>query len=162
MVDWERYYSGLHAASARKQHEVRDTLQRLESARDLMHERFSDPLDLDAVARSACLSRFHFARAFRRQFQITPHQYLTQRRIEHAKALLQYTRLSVTEVCMAVGFSSLGSFCTMFARHAGYSPSRYRRIVVGSLGIPPVAPPIPGCFLAYFGASTATFEKSAG
>lgn len=157
-----RYYAGLHAASAQARQQPADARRRLENARSLMHARFAERLDLEEVARRACLSRFHFAREFRREFQITPHQYLTQRRIEHAKELLLRTQRSVTEVCMAVGFSSLGSFCTMFARHVGHSPNRYRRVIVQSLGAPPMAAPIPSCFASFFGAGSATFEKRAG
>ena len=132
------------------QGEIPDVRQRLERARTLMHARFSEPLDLDAVAREAYLSRFHFAREFRRLFGVTPHQYLTERRVEHAKRMLVQTEKSVTEVCLEVGFSSLGSFSTMFQRRVGRSPNNYRRVLVGSLGIPAAAPPIPSCFLAHF------------
>ena len=161
-VKWDWYYGGLHAASVRSDDEGGGTRWRLERARTVMHENFADPLDLERLARKASLSRFHFSREFRQQFQTTPHQYLTQRRVEHAKELLWRTQLSVTEVCMAVGFSSLGSFCTMFTRHVGHSPTRYRRVVVQCLGTPAVTPAIPSCFLRLFCVATATFEKHVG
>lgn len=125
--------------------------ERLEQARTLIHRCYDQPLDLSQVAGAAHLSRHHFVREFRRAFDLTPHQYMTQVRLERARELLMTTDRSVTEICMAVGFSSLGSFSTLFARHVGHSPARYRRRVVQSLGVPSPLPPIPGCFLAKFG-----------
>lgn len=148
-IGWDWFFSQLQAASM-GEGEITDVRQRLERARSVMHVRFADPLDLEAVAREAYLSRFHFAREFRRLFGVTPHQYLTQRRVEQAKRLLLETDKSVTEVCMSVGFSSLGSFSTMFQRRVGHSPNNYRRAIVQSLGIPAKLPPIPTCFLAHF------------
>lgn len=146
---WEWFFSHLNTACAVT--ELADTRARLERARSLIHAQFADSLDLDAVAREAYLSRYHFAREFRRHFEVTPHQYLTGRRIEHAKLLLTGTDLSVTEICMRVGFCSLGSFSTLFQRRVGHSPNRYRRAWVQSLGIPAVRPMIPSCFFAHFG-----------
>lgn len=102
---------------------------------------YADPLDLDALAREAGYSRFHFARAFRAAYGATPRAYLTQRRIERAKTLLRTANLSVTEVCFLVGFSSLGSFSARFRDLVGRSPSDYRDDAVERAG----APPIPGC-----------------
>lgn len=128
---------------------------RLERARTLIHRSYDQPLDLSQVAAASHLSRHHFVREFRRAFDQTPHQYMTQVRLERARELLMTTDRSVTEICMAVGFSSLGSFSTLFTRHVGHSPARYRRTVVQSLGVPSPLPPIPGCFLAKFGVSSA-------
>lgn len=150
---WDWFFSRLNAVTEQRREEIANTRQRLERARSLMHAEFAAPLDLDVVAREAYLSRFHFAREFRRQFDVTPHQYLTRRRIERAKDLLATTSLSVTEVCIAVGFTSLGSFSSLFQRHVGHSPNRYRRAIVQSLGVPSPLPPIPSCFLAHFGAT---------
>jgi AraC-like DNA-binding protein len=91
-----------------------------------MDERYDQPLDLRRISGEACLSRYHFIRAFRRTFLQTPHQYLVQRRIEQAKHLLATTDLTVTEVCLAVGFQSLGSFSSLFRRSVGLSPRQYR------------------------------------
>lgn len=149
--DWSWWFSRLLAASHGVEAEIPDTRQRLERARSLMHARFADSLDLEVIAREAYFSQFHFARAFRREFGVPPHRYLTHRRIERAKELLQRTDLSVTQVCFDVGFSSLGSFSTMFQRHVGHSPNRYRARIVQSLGVPTPMPMIPSCFLAKFG-----------
>jgi AraC-like DNA-binding protein len=94
--------------------------------RDLIDRAYAEPLDIAALARSASVSEAYFSRSFKAAFGETPHRYLTSRRIERAKALLRAGELSVTEVCMAVGFSSLGSFSTQFKRLVGESPSTYR------------------------------------
>ena len=97
-----------------------ETYQRLVRARKLMDECYHLPLDLEQISSEACLSRFHFLRLFRRAFNTTPHQYLTQRRIEKAKELLSSSRLTVTDVCFEVGFESLGSFSSLFHKHVGH------------------------------------------
>lgn len=94
--------------------------------RDLIDRAFAEQLDIAALARSASVSPAYFSRGFKAAFGETPHQYLMSRRMERAKALLRSGDLSVTEVCMAVGFTSLGSFSTQFRRLVGDSPSAYR------------------------------------
>lgn len=94
--------------------------------RDLIDRAYSEPLDVAALARSASVSPAYFSRSFKAAFGETPHQYLLSRRMERAMALLRAGELSVTEVCMSVGFSSLGSFSTQFRRFVGVSPSAYR------------------------------------
>jgi AraC-like DNA-binding protein len=106
-----------------------ETLQRLVRAQKFIDECFHLPLDLQQISSEACLSRFHFLRLFRRAFNKTPHQYLTQRRIERAKELLTSSGLSVTDVCFEVGFESLGSFSSLFHKHVGHPPITYRAIV---------------------------------
>lgn len=96
-------------------------------ARDLADGRYADPLDLHVLARAAHVSPRHFSRSFRRTFGETPYQYLLTRRIERARHLLRTTDLRVAEVCLAVGFTSVGSFTTTFRRHVGVSPTTYRR-----------------------------------
>jgi AraC-like DNA-binding protein len=98
----------------------------LQRARNLIDAQYSQPLDLNELAQAANLSRFHFIRAFRSAFHMTPHEYLTRKRIEHAKVLLAESDLMVTEICFEVGFESLGSFSTLFHRIVGWSPSVYR------------------------------------
>src|SRR5690348_17013160 len=119
----------------------------LRRARDLMDARFAEPLDLAVMARAAGFSRYHFAREFREAFGETPGAYLSRRRVERAKDLLGAANLTVTEVCMLVGFSSLSSFSRRFAELVGCAPSVYQRRM-GERGGPP---PIPGCFVMAWG-----------
>ena len=100
----------------------------LRRARDLMDRDFRDSdLDLDRIAAAAFLSRSYFVRRFSRQFGLTPGAYLTNRRIERAKDLLRFANLTVTEVCHAVGYSSLGSFSAAFLEATGENPSAFQR-----------------------------------
>jgi len=103
-----------------------ETFARVLRARDAIHARYAEPLRLDQLAREAALSPFHFLRIFRSAFGETPHQYLTRVRIEAAKRLL-LADAPVTDVCFEVGFQSLGSFSTLFARRVGAPPSAFRR-----------------------------------
>jgi AraC-like DNA-binding protein len=124
-----------------------ERIAHLRRARDLMDLRFSDPLDLDQLAAAAGFSKFHFARAFKSAFGETPANYLSRRRVERAKDLLRSANLTVTEVCVLVGFSSLGSFSSRFSALVGLSPSAFQR-ASGRRGGPP---PIPGCSLMDWG-----------
>jgi transcriptional regulator GlxA family with amidase domain len=103
-----------------------DDLVRLRQARDRMDRDYAQPLDVPALAHGALMSTGHFARSFREAFGETPYSYLMTRRIERAKALLRRGDLSVTEVCFAVGCTSLGSFSSRFTELVGESPSAYR------------------------------------
>lgn len=91
-----------------------------------MDRDYAQPLDVPALARGALMSAGHFSRMFREAYGETPYSYLMTRRIERAKALLRRGDLSVTEVCFAVGCTSLGSFSTRFTELVGESPSAYR------------------------------------
>jgi AraC-like DNA-binding protein len=95
--------------------------------RDLIDRAYAEQLDIAALAGTASVSQAYFSRSFKSAFGETPHQYLMSRRMERAMALLRAGDLSVTEVCFAVGFSSLGSFSTQFRRFVGDSPSTYRQ-----------------------------------
>jgi AraC-like DNA-binding protein len=106
-----------------------DVFRRLCRARDYLHEHQSEPISLSALAREASISRYHFLRLFHEAFGLTPRQYLIHVRLERAKALLSADRTSVTDVCFDVGFSSLGSFSTLFAERVGCPPSAWRRRV---------------------------------
>jgi AraC-like DNA-binding protein len=119
------------------------TLPALLRARDLIDREFAKPLDLDAMAREAGYSKFHFARSFAAAYGETPAAYLARRRVERAKDLLRGANLTVTEVCLLVGLESLGSFSSLFRRLVGTSPSNYRAAQVRA----GAAPPIPGCAL---------------
>lgn len=91
-----------------------------------MDREYAKPLDVPALARTALMSTAHFSRRFRAAYGETPYSYLMTRRIERAKALLRRGELSVTEVCMAVGCTSLGSFSARFTELVGESPTAYR------------------------------------
>ena len=103
-----------------------DELRRLRRARDRMDREFARPLDVPALARTALMSPAHFHRRFRDAYGETPYGYLMTRRIERATALLRRGDLSVTDVCFAVGCTSLGSFSSRFTELIGESPSAYR------------------------------------
>ncbi|WP_370416811.1 helix-turn-helix transcriptional regulator [Streptomyces fradiae] len=92
----------------------------------MMDRDYAEPLDVPALARAALMSPGHFQRSFRAAYGETPYSYLMTRRVERAKALLRRGDLSVTEVCFAVGCTSLGSFSTRFTELVGESPSAYR------------------------------------
>ena len=103
-----------------------DELRRLRRARDRMDREYAEPLNVPALARTALMSPGHFSRRFRETYAETPYSYLMTRRIERAKALLRRGDLSVTDVCFAVGCTSLGSFSARFTELVGESPSMYR------------------------------------
>jgi AraC-like DNA-binding protein len=100
-------------------------LVHLRRARDLMDRNYADPLDVPAMASAALMSPAHFSRKFRAAYGETPYSYLMTRRIERAKALLRQG-VSVTDACMTVGCTSLGSFSTRFTEIVGETPSQYR------------------------------------
>ncbi len=101
-------------------------LAHLRRTRDLMDREFASPLDVPALARAALMSTAHFSRQFRAAYGETPYAYLMTRRIERAKALLRGGDLSVTEVCLEVGCTSLGSFSARFTQLVGETPTAYR------------------------------------
>ncbi|MEV4942260.1 helix-turn-helix transcriptional regulator [Streptomyces zaomyceticus] len=103
-----------------------EDLVRLRRARDVMDRDYALPLDVPALAGVALMSTGHFARSFRAAFGETPYSYLMTRRVERAKALLRRGDLSVTDVCFAVGCTSLGSFSSRFTELVGETPSSYR------------------------------------
>ncbi|MGI5341071.1 helix-turn-helix transcriptional regulator [Streptomyces sp. CA-181903] len=103
-----------------------EDLARLRRARDTIDRDYALPLDVPALAAVALMSPGHFSRSFRAAFGETPYSYLMTRRVERAKALLRRGDLSVTEVCFAVGCTSLGSFSSRFTELVGESPSAYR------------------------------------
>jgi AraC-like DNA-binding protein len=103
-----------------------EDLAHLRRARDLMDREYARPLDVPAMARAALMSPAHFSRQFRAAYGETPYGYLMTRRIERAKALLRRGDRTVTEVCLEVGCTSLGSFSARFTEVVGESPSAYR------------------------------------
>ena len=114
------------SGAAPESHRLRD-LARLRRVRDRIDREYAQPLDVEALARGEHVSAGHLSREFKRVYGESPYSYLMTRRIERAKALLDRGDLSVTEVCFAVGCSSLGTFSTRFTELVGVPPSVYRR-----------------------------------
>ncbi|MBX0299276.1 helix-turn-helix transcriptional regulator [Cryobacterium sp. 1639] len=108
----------------------------LRRVRDRMDREFAAPLDVENLARGVHLSAGHLSREFKRAYGESPYQYLMTRRIERAMTLLRRAELSVTEVCFAVGFSSLGTFSSRFTELVGTPPSVYRRSPNAPVGLP--------------------------
>ena len=114
-------------------------LAHLRRARDLIDREYARPLEVAVLARAALMSTAHFSRQFRATYGETPYAYLMTRRIERAKALLRRGDLTVTEVCLAVGCASLGSFSARFTELVGETPTAYRARNHGALAS------VPGC-----------------
>jgi AraC-like DNA-binding protein len=117
---------------------VEETNRRLLRARDAMDRSYAQPLDVPSLARIAHVSPAHFSRTFRDTFGETPHRYLQRRRIERAMFLLWQTDRSITEICLDVGFASLGTFSRTFSRIVGETPTEYRERADPK--------PVPNCF----------------
>jgi AraC-like DNA-binding protein len=141
-----------------------DVLVHLRRARDHADRHYTEPLDLEALAAVAGMSKYHFQRLFTATYGLSPAAHLSRRRIERAQDLLRATNLTVTEVCHAVGFSSLGSFSSRFRELVGESPRECQsRYAAG-------APHIPGCYVFMWGlverspepATSAIEEKQPG
>ena len=112
-------------------------LARLRRVRDRIDRDYAQPLDVEALARGAHMSAGHLSREFRLAYGESPYSYLMTRRIERAMTLLRRGDLSVTEVCFAVGCSSLGTFSTRFTQLVGMPPSTYRRVAAqATAGLP--------------------------
>lgn len=123
-----------------------DVLIHLRRARDHIDRHYREPLDLDTLAAIAGVSKYHFLRIFAATYARTPGAYLSERRVERAQDLLRTSNLTVTEVCFAVGFSSLGSFSSRFRAITGETPKEFqRRYAVSG------APRIPGCYVLMWG-----------
>ena len=118
---------------------VEDENRRMLRARDAIDRDYKLPLDVAALAAVAHVSEAHFIRSFKQTFGETPHRYLQRRRIERAMYLLRAADRSVTDVCMEVGFSSLGTFSRTFTEIVGETPSQFR--LRGPM------PGAPGCFV---------------
>jgi AraC-like DNA-binding protein len=103
-----------------------DVYKKIVTGKVYMDENFHETIDLDLLSRQACLSRYHFHRLFTRIYQKTPHQYLTQKRVEQARQWLANDELTVSEICNNVGFESIGSFSVLFKKEIGFAPRYYR------------------------------------
>jgi transcriptional regulator GlxA family with amidase domain len=128
-------------------------------AKDLADARYSDPIDVDDMAHAAGLSRSHFSREFRRAFGESPHAYLLTRRLERAAAMLRATDRSVADICLSVGWESVGSFTTSFTRTFGTSPTAYRASFTPAADLALV----PTCVVRFYGRpQRSTFREDNG
>jgi AraC-like DNA-binding protein len=149
-----------HGVASQTRRVPGDVLVHLRRARDHLDRHFADDVDLDHLATLAGMSKYHFLRSFAVTYRITPLAYLAERRIERAQDLLRTTNLTVTEICHAIGYTSLGTFSRRFSAIVGESPTAYaaRYAAAG-------APRIPGCYVFMAGLverrppSTAIGEK---
>ncbi|MBG0741154.1 helix-turn-helix transcriptional regulator [Paeniglutamicibacter antarcticus] len=115
-----------------------DELACLRRVRDRIDREYARPLDVEALARGAFMSAGHLSRQFRAAYGEPPYSYLMTRRIERAMVLLRVSELSVTEICFAVGYASLGTFSTRFTELVGMPPSVYRnQVAKGCASLPP-------------------------
>ncbi|HLL66308.1 MAG TPA: helix-turn-helix transcriptional regulator [Micromonosporaceae bacterium] len=122
-------------------------LPHLRRARDHIDRQYRMPLHVDGLAAVAGVSKYHFIRSFEATYGETPIRYLTRRRIERAQDLLRAANLTVTEVCMLVGFASLGSFSARFTQLVGQTPTEYRNRWAAREDAY-----VPGCYLFMRGA----------
>ncbi|HMR92067.1 MAG TPA: AraC family transcriptional regulator [Chitinophagaceae bacterium] len=106
-----------------------DIYRRIAAAKVFIDEHYHQPIDLDQIARQACLSRFHFHRLFSRIYKKTPHQYLTCIRLNTAKELLAQENISIADVCSSIGFESATSFSMLFSRQNGCTPQYFRHAI---------------------------------
>lgn len=129
-----------------------DIYQRIVAAKVFIDEKYHENIDLEQISKQAFLSRFHFHRLFTHIYKKTPHQYITQTRMDAAKILLAKEGISITDVCNSIGFESLGSFSSLFRKHNGYSPQYYRNIAWLKKKLAKEEPKrfIPHCFIEQY------------
>ncbi len=132
--------------TARPLTSVEDSNRRMLRARDAMDRAYADQLDIAALSSIAAVSEAHFIRVFHATFGETPHRYLQRRRVERAMFMLRETDKNITEVCLDVGFNSLGTFSRTFTAIVGQTPSAYRE--------DRVLTPVPSCFVKVWGRPT--------
>src|ERR1700761_4359730 len=139
-----------------------DVYKKIISAKVYIDQHFQEPVDLDRLSREACLSRFHFHRLFTRIYRLTPHQYLTRKRLEHARRSLTGKQGTIIEICNEVGFESIGSFSTLFKKEIGHPPANYRLLAWQKQEQAKTQPRtfIPGCFMDTCVATNFSSEKS--
>src|SRR5688572_4324926 len=125
-----------------------DIYQRIVAAKIYIDDNYRDDIDLEQISKQAFLSRFHFHRIFRQVYKITPHQYITRKRLSKAKELLSENK-PVTEVCNEIGFESLGSFSVWFKKEIGFAPQYYRNMAFKKKMEQSLQPrkAIPHCFI---------------
>ena len=126
--------------------------KRLERSREFIRSSYLEPLSLKQIADEANLSPYHFLRLYKKNFQETPHDFVTRLRLEKAKALLASRSHSVTDACFEVGFSSLGSFSMLFTKQVGIPPSEFQKHARSSIVLPKSVRSIfvPSCFASLY------------
>ena len=131
-----------------------ELFRRLCRSRDYIADRIDRPVPLAEAARTAHLSAYHYHRLFARTFSETPHTFATRLRIDRAKRMLVQDQLTVTEICFALGYESLGTFSARFHSLVGQTPSQYRRTMRRIFPVPEIAVYrfVPACFLGAWGA----------
>jgi AraC-like DNA-binding protein len=129
-----------------------ETYQHIANAKIFIDENYHRAIDLDQIAKQAFMSKFHFHRLFTKIYKKTPHQYLTQIRLDAAKVLLAKEGISVTDVCSMIGFESPASFSSLFSKQSGYSPQYYRNIAWLKKKLSKEQPKrfVPHCFVEQF------------
>ena len=103
-----------------------DLYKKIIRAKKFIEQKCCEEIDIRSIAHEACVSDYHFIRTFKKIYKKTPHKYLTEKRLEKARELLGVTDQTVTDICFEVGFSSPGSFSSLFTRYVGYPPAVYR------------------------------------
>ncbi len=104
-----------------------EIMRRMLHATDYLHSQYNEPISIDDVAAISCLSKFHFLRLFKIAYGTTPHQFLNEVRVDHAKALLKNTNIAVTDIALQTGFRDASSFSRMFYNQVGAYPTQFRR-----------------------------------
>jgi len=129
-----------------------DIYKRVVAAKMFIDANYCESIDLEQVSKQALLSRFYFHRLFTRIYKITPHQYITKKRLDAAKVLLAKKNLSITAICNDIGFESPGSFSSLFSRQNGQSPQYYRNLAWSKKNLVKEQPKkfIPHCFIEQF------------
>ena len=129
-----------------------DIYQRIVAAKIYIDDNYHEDIDLEQISKQAFLSRFHFHRLFTHIYKKTPHQYVTQTRMDAAKVLLAKEGISITDVCNSIGFESPGSFSSLFRKQHGYSPQYYRNIAWLKKRLAQQEPKrfIPHCFIEQY------------
>jgi AraC-like DNA-binding protein len=138
-------------------------LARLSEARELLARRCAEQVLLDEAAQVACLSKFHFQRLFREAFGETPGQFQINQRLAKARTLLAVTDLSISEICLEIGYSSLGSFSAQFRRLAGCTPTEFRHARRSRFAIGWAQPRVlvPSCMVSHYAPTIAQFSRNA-
>ncbi|TPV97108.1 MAG: helix-turn-helix transcriptional regulator [Myxococcales bacterium FL481] len=144
-MDWPRLLEAVQLTSGQLHPD-----RRVQWARAYLEHHCCRTVSVPELARVAHMSREHFIRAFKRSYGLTPHQFQMRERISQARRLLECTDLSTTQVSLEVGFSSLGSFGSLFKRYLGHAPGRYRRHYTQGASLVGL-PFVPSCFALRFG-----------